>query len=288
MKTPFLPPTEQISSKINGNGDHASTTNFGNGKRILFTNSVAVSIAASLSLWMISGTVCFAESSVSVSTPRPNAKPADHIEAPTVPAPRTGGTAINRHKAILERATKGEIDLCFIGDSITEFWNDNDIWQMYYGHLKAANFGVGGDRTGNVLWRLQNGDLDERVQPKVFIVLIGINNMRLHDPEDIAKGITAIVTLLREKRPQAKVLLLGIFPRDFKPTPIRENVSRVNQLISKLDDGGMVRFLNFGDKFLNADGTISPDVFRDNVHLAPVGYKVWAENMNPLLLELLQ
>lgn len=262
---------------------HECRRNF---RAVLTTFSIT---AAAPFLWILFGTTSVAGQNTTSATQNVSAaKPAERIEEPTEPAPRYGGTAITRHNAILERAAKGNIDVCFIGDSITDFWKDNEVWQKYYGHLKAANFGVGGDRTGNVLWRLQNGDLPDSVQPKVFVLLIGINNMRVHSVEDIAEGITAIVNLLREKRPPAKVLLVGIFPRDFKPSPIREKVTQVNQLIAKLDDGKMVRFLDFGDKFLSPDGTISTNVFRDNVHPALGGYQIWAENMNPLLLEMLR
>src|SRR5262249_29604407 len=123
-----------------------------------------------------------------------------------------------RHEAMVKRAKEGNVDLLFVGDSITEGWGNNSVWQKNYVPLKAANIGIGGDTTENVLWRLENGAIDG-LSPKVAVLLIGTNNFGLegHQPDAVAKGVAACVQTLRKKLPSTKILLLAIFPRDEKP-----------------------------------------------------------------------
>ncbi len=198
-------------------------------------------------------------------------------------------TWTGKHEAFLKRAKEGKIDLLFVGDSITEGWGNNAIWQKTYGPLNAANFGIGGDTTENVLWRLENGEL-EGIAPKVAVVLIGTNNFGLegHTPDAVVKGVTAVVQTLRKKLPATKILLLAIFPRDEKPTAdIRKRIKTVNDQIVKLDDRKTVRFLDIGPKLSNPDGSLSKEVMPDFLHLSEKGYQIWADAMGPLLKELM-
>ena len=181
------------------------------------------------------------------------------------------------------------MDLLFLGDSITEGWGNNAVWQKNYGPLNAANFGIGGDTTENVLWRILNGEIDG-VSPKVAVLMIGTNNFGLegHQPPDVAKGITTIVQTLRKKLPATKILLLGIFPRDEKPnTDARKKIQKVNEQIAGLDDKKNVRFLDIGAKFTNADGSISKEIMPDFLHLSEKGYQIWADAIDPLLKQLM-
>jgi lysophospholipase L1-like esterase len=189
----------------------------------------------------------------------------------------------------MKRAKEGKIDLLFVGDSITEGWGNNAVWQKTYAPLNAANFGIGGDTTENVLWRLQNGEIDG-LAPKVAVLLIGTNNFGLegHAPDAVAKGVTTVVQTLRAKLPKTKVLLLAIFPRDEKPgTENRKRIQKVNEQIAKLDDRKNVRYLDIGAKLSNADGSLSKEVMPDFLHLSEKGYQIWAEAMAPLLKELM-
>jgi lysophospholipase L1-like esterase len=190
------------------------------------------------------------------------------------------------HRRFLEQARKGNVDLLFLGDSITQGWNDNDVWRRYYQPRRAANFGIGGDRTQHVLWRIQNGELDG-ISPKVVVLMIGTNNASSSTPDEIAAGIKAIVGELHRRLPQAKILLLGVFPRGERPTPIRERLKSVNEKIAVLDDGSQVRFLDISKTFLNPDGTISKAIMPDYLHLSRRGYRLWAEAMEPLLWSML-
>ncbi|HVE38270.1 MAG TPA: platelet-activating factor acetylhydrolase IB subunit [Planctomycetota bacterium] len=193
------------------------------------------------------------------------------------------------HESFLKRAKEGKIDLLFLGDSITEGWGNNAVWQKYYGPLHAANFGIGGDTTENVLWRIQNGEI-EGLSPKVVVLMIGTNNFGLqgHQPDDVAKGVTTIVQTLRKKLPTSKILLLAIFPRDEKPgTENRNRIKKVNDQIVALDDKKNVRFLDIGAKLANPDGTLSKEIMPDFLHLSEKGYQIWADAMDPLLKQLL-
>jgi lysophospholipase L1-like esterase len=193
-------------------------------------------------------------------------------------------------------AQKGNIDVLFLGDSITDAWGGEghnpksagkDIFAKEFEPLKAANFGIGGDRTQHVLWRLENGEL-EGIHPEVVMLMIGTNNAGTNTAEQIADGITAIVKEIHKRSPQTKILLLGIFPRGQKPNPLREKIKQVNAIVSKLDDGGnTVKYLDIGDKFLEPDGTISKEIMPDYLHLTPKGYQIWADAVKEPINELL-
>jgi beta-glucosidase len=210
----------------------------------------------------------------------------DPMHSATTPVPREGNW-MQMHKAINNRAKQGEIDLIFLGDSITQGWNNNDAWQKHYGNRRAANMGIGGDRTQHVLWRLDNGNV-EGLNPKAVVLMIGTNNSNGEDntAEEIADGIKAIVHKLREKLPNTKILLLGVFPRGEKPNPQRDKINQVNRLISDVRDPLFVQYLDIGNKFLSPDGTISKEVMPDFLHLSPKGYEIWAEAIEPKIAEL--
>ena len=208
---------------------------------------------------------------------------------------------VPRHKEFLAIAMKGGVEVVFLGDSITQGWGNNKTWQKYYTPMKAANFGIGGDQTGHVLWRITEGKELEGITPKVAVLMIGTNNG--HSAEQIAEGITLIVKTVHEKTPKTKVLLLGVFPRSAKPmvtvkkdgkemdvpNPARVKIAAINKIIAKLDDGGKtVKFLDIGEKFLQTDGTLSKEVMPDALHLSAKGYEIWAEAMNPTLEAMLK
>jgi len=217
-------------------------------------------------------------------------------ESTTKPVPRTGAW-MTRHEGFLKRAKQGHIDLLFLGDSITDGW-DNDtkakdgrgpieIWNRHYAPRNAANFGIGGDRTQHVLWRIENGEIDG-ISPKVAMLMIGTNNVRDNTSDEIAEGIETIVKTLRQKLPTTKILLLAVFPRGEKPNPMREKLTAVNERIAKLDDGQMIKYLDIGAKFLNEDGTISKEIMPDFLHLTREGYRIWADAVEPTLWSMLE
>jgi len=218
------------------------------------------------------------------------AAPAEEKKADN-PAAKPLNRDLPRHKQFLQIAQKGGVDVLFLGDSITHGWEGagKEAWKKHFEPLKAANFGIGGDQTGHVLWRLTEGKELEGIQPKVAVIMIGTNNTGGHKAEDIAGGIEAIVAELRKQRPQCKILLLGIFPRSAKATDaIRGKIKDVNARIAKLDDGKTVVYRDIGDKFLDAEGNLSKEIMPDLLHLSPKGYAIWAEAITPEVEKLLK
>jgi lysophospholipase L1-like esterase len=213
----------------------------------------------------------------------------------TTPAAREGGWK-KRHEQFVAMAKMGGIELLFLGDSITDLWGGEGhsnrsqgqaIFHQEFEPLKAANFGIGGDQTQHVLWRIQNGELDG-IQPKVVMLMIGTNNTARNTAEEIADGVTAIVKEIHKRSPTTKVLLLGIFPRGEKPNRLRDKIKQVNAIIARLDDGGKtVRYLDIGDKFLEPDGSISRKTMYDFLHLTEKGYQAWAEAVKGPIKELM-
>ncbi len=197
-----------------------------------------------------------------------------------------------RHKEKLQRIQQGNVDLLMIGDSITQGWENEGktVWQQYYADRNAVNLGYGGDRTENVLWRLQHGEVDG-INPKVAVLMIGTNNTghRLAQPQYTATGIKTVLQELRTRLPETRILLLGIFPREEKPdAEMRQINNRINDIIKTYADNQHIFYLNINDHFLADDGTLSRSVMPDLLHLNESSYATWAEAMEPTLVKLLQ
>ncbi len=207
----------------------------------------------------------------------------------TTPAVKPGANFLKQHEAINKRVAEGNVDLIFVGDSITARWagDGKGVWEKYYAKRNAANLGIGGDRTQHVLWRLEHGNIDG-IHPKLAVVMIGTNNSKDNTAEEIGDGIKAIVEKLEEKLPDTKILLLAIFPRAEKPdAPQRETNAKASKLASSLGDDKKVFYLDIGDKFLSADGTLSRDIMPDLLHPNAKGYEIWAEAIEPTVAKLM-
>ena len=181
------------------------------------------------------------------------------------------------------RSKKGGVDLVFDGDSITDFWmgKGKEVWNKNYAKLNAADYGISGDRTEHLLWRVDHGQADG-LHPKMIALMIGTNNLGANTEVQIAEGITAIVHEYRKRCPDAVILLQGIFPRGEQPTDSnRQKIKTINSMISKLNDGDKVIYMDFGDKFLEPDGTISKEIMPDGLHPAAKGYEIWADAIRP-------
>ncbi|RYX85942.1 hypothetical protein EON83_04080 [bacterium] len=216
------------------------------------------------------------------------------LDKPDVAAPKYDkdnniqATFQARHEAFLQRGKEGPIGVLFLGDSITQGWSKaKTVWQEHFGPYNPANFGIGGDRTQHVLWRIENGELDG-ITPKVVVLMIGTNNMG-NTAEDIIKGDKKIVEQIHLKLPNTKVMLLGIFPRETDAkNPRRAKIKEVNAELAKLDDGDKTRYLDIGDKFLEADGTLTKEIMPDYLHPDVKGYQIWADAIQPLLDEMMK
>jgi beta-glucosidase len=226
---------------------------------------------------------------VVITAAAPASGPDAKQNSAVTPVPREGNW-LKRHESFNERVKQGNVDLVFIGDSITQGWEGagKDVWKRQYGDRGAVNLGIGGDRTQHVLWRLENGNI-EGISPKVAVIMIGTNNSGDNSPEEIADGIEAIVGKLRTQLPRTRILLLGIFPRGSNPSDPRRQVNqKANEIVSKLADDEHVFYLDIGEEFLEDDGTLSREIMPDLLHLSPKGYEIWAKAIEPKLSELVQ
>lgn len=204
------------------------------------------------------------------------------------PVPRTGRW-MKRHEAMNKRVKQGNVDLVFIGDSITQGWEGRGkkVWKKYYGKRNTVNLGIGGDRTQHVIWRLDNGNLSG-ITPKAAVIMIGTNNSGNNSPEQIAEGVTLIVRQLQKKTPKTKILLLATFPRGANPADKRRQVNeKSNAIVMKLAADDNVSYLDIGKKFLSDDGSLSREIMPDLLHLSDRGYTIWAESIESTLVKLM-
>ena len=204
------------------------------------------------------------------------------------PVPRDANW-VKRHEGFVERAKKGDAEILFMGDSITDGWRKQQLWTDKYEPMKAVDFGIGGDKTEHVLWRMENGEC-EGIKPKVVVLMIGTNNTGRNSAPEIVEGITAIVQDFRKRLPGSKILLLAVFPRGEKatPNPGREKLAKVNAIIAKLEDDQHIFFMDIGGKFLQPDGTLPKDIMPDALHPNEAGYQIWADAITPKLTELMK
>ena len=160
------------------------------------------------------------------------------------------------------------------------------VWEKHYAQRNAANLGFGYDYLENTLWRLRHGELDG-AKAKVVVMHIGTNNAGKNTPEEIALGVGALLDEIRQRQPQAHIVLMGIFPRGPKLDAMRTKLDTTNKLLAQFAARGHVTFLDIGAKFLQPDGTITREVMGDFLHPTAKGYEIWAEAIEPLLVKLL-
>ena len=197
-----------------------------------------------------------------------------------------------RHEGFVEIAKAGNIDLLLHGDSITDWWVRGDankaMFEKYFGGIRTANFAIAGDTTQGVLWGLKNGE-GQGYQPKAVMLMIGTNNTGSNTPPEIAEGIGAIVLEMRKNFPNAKILLLAVFPRGNPGDAVRDRVAEINKIVSRLDDQKHVFYLDIGPKFLDERGVFLPEAFQtDNLHPQAKGYDIWGAAVQPILTQWLK
>jgi lysophospholipase L1-like esterase len=214
------------------------------------------------------------------------------------PSARTDPVSIAAHQRLLQKRMQGRIDVYFEGDSIVRRWGATDYpdllahWNENFHGWNAADFGWGADRTENILWRLQNGELDD-VNPKVIVLLAGTNNVGKEPADEstaaeIVRGVKAIVDACRAKAPDATIILTAIFPRNDNMAVV-PTILRINRELATLADGKRVRFLDINDRLADKDGKLVDGVMneRDQLHPTLKGYQMWADALKPILRELL-
>jgi lysophospholipase L1-like esterase len=214
------------------------------------------------------------------------------------PAPRTDRNSQIAHEQLLEKSRQGRIDVYFIGDSITRRWGTKDPqyremlenWTTNFFGWNAGDFGWGADLTQNILWRLENGELDG-VNPKVIVILAGINNVGMNPGgdskvEDITRGLKAILKVAQDKAPEAIIVLTGLFPRNDSMSVVPE-INKINDNLAKLADGKKIRYININDKLADKNGKLLPGMSRDRLHPTVKGYQIWADALKPIFTEIL-
>jgi lysophospholipase L1-like esterase len=261
---------------------------------------VTLRARARLAIFLLTcGAIAAAVSQPHAQAPAPGAPPAAESIGPAArAAPRTDQNSMAAHAQLLEKARAGGIDVYFIGDSITRRWGATDYpdllanWRQNFFGWHAANFGWGADRTQNILWRLEHGELDG-VNPKVIVIQAGTNNIGAQPGgaakvAEITRGLTAIVDICRQKAPGATVILTAIFPRNDNMAVMPE-IDQVNANLARLADGRNVRYLSVNDKLADKDGRLFAGMMngRDKLHPTLQGYQVWADHLKPILTDLL-
>jgi beta-glucosidase len=210
-----------------------------------------------------------------------------------VPEPRPGPW-LKQHDGYVALAAQGNVDLLFLGDSITALWDKTarPIWSRYYAPRKAANFGIGGDQTQNLLWRLEHGELDG-IKPKVVVLMIGTNNLAHQTEDQIFEGIKTVIDRVLIKLPESKILLLGLTPRGLNRDPHQlttapdPRINSLNARLAKLETTPNLRYLDLGPALLDANGQLVQTTQPDFLHLSRKAYQTWADTMEPILWEML-
>ncbi len=205
---------------------------------------------------------------------------------------------MKRHEEFVARAGEGGIEVLFLGDSITDYWRDRGraVWDRDFAPLHAANFGISGDRTQQVLWRITHGEL-EGIEPRVVVLMIGTNNTGpglgensltpANTTPEIVAGVRAIVRTIQRKLPATRVLLFGIFPRGETNDPLRKQIAEINAGIARLADGQKVFFRDISADLLGADGSLSKEIMPDLLHPNQQGYEIWSRTLRSSLAQLL-
>lgn len=228
----------------------------------------------------------------------PTTRPSPSRWSAAFPSPRQDPNSKAAHEQLVAKAKQGGIDVYFTGDSIVRRWGCTDPqwasllqnWNQNFFGWNAGNFGWGADGLQNVLWRLQNGEL-EGVNPKVIVVLAGTNNVGNKPGNeakvaDILDGFKAVVDTCHQLAPNAKIILTGIFPRNDSMDVLPE-IASINNKLATLADQKSIYYVNVNDKLADENGKLHEGMTFDNLHLTPKGYQIWADALKPILTDLL-
>lgn len=202
--------------------------------------------------------------------------------------PAANPTWMARHEGFVAAAQRGT-NVVFLGDSITDRWQQagSAVWRAAFAPMGASNFGISGDGVGQVLWRVQHGEIAPSA-PRVVVLLIGTNDLSRHTPAEVAAGVGAITQTIHEQSPGTKVLLTGLLPRgDAADSPYRPAIAEVNRLFAGMADGQTVQFVDPSAAFVNGDGSLRRDLLPDTLHPNAAGYRILAGSLSPDLHALL-
>jgi lysophospholipase L1-like esterase len=214
---------------------------------------------------------------------------------PAVAPEARPGPWLKQHEGYVAIAARGNIDLLFLGDSITALWDKTapGVWSRHYAPRRAANFGIGGDRTQNLLWRIDHGELDG-LKPKVVVLMVGTNNVPLLTEDQVFDGIKAVIDRIQLKLPESKILLLGLTPRGLNRDPKQlttapdPRIHLLNVRLAALESAPKIRYLDIGPALLDNSGQLTQAMQPDFLHLSRKAYQTWADAMEPLLWEMME
>ena len=250
----------------------------------------------------LAATLALSFAVATAQTPAPSAKGPKPDASAAIEKKDADGRFRKMHESFLERGKAGPIGVLFLGDSITQGWTKAPhVWEHYFAKWQPANFGIGGDQTQHVIWRIENGELNG-IAPKVVVLMLGTNNTTTHSAAEIAAADKKIVEMIRAKIPGTKVLVLAVFPRGARKdkegkiteaaiadaAKRMEIINAVNAELAKLDNGNTVRFLDINSVFVGQDGKIPFAVMPDQLHPNAAGYQLWTEAMLPTLTAMLK
>jgi beta-glucosidase len=207
--------------------------------------------------------------------------------APWVAEPRPWGTDrwMAHHAFDLVRARVGSVDVLFLGDSITQYFliHALDEWMDLTVPLgDVVNFGLEGDRTEWLLWRIEDGEV-ATTEARVVVLMIGTNNLESATPAAIAHGIDANIDAIHALLPQATIVLNALLPRGTPDDPLRAKAAEVNGLIAPFARRPKVRWVNAWARFLDRDGRIPASLMADGLHPTAAGYHLWAKALRPVI-----
>jgi len=229
---------------------------------------------------------------LTLTTPSPSlAQSSPHVLYNENPADAERWFAL--HRSYVDRARQGHLPLLFLGDSLTYGWlvDGLETWRSSFAPMGAEDFGIGGDRTDDVLWRIAHGELDG-IEPKLVVLSIGTNDLGVgRSIAESVRGIAACIRAIRAKLPKTTIVVSGILPRGQggRNAPMRRTVAEVNRRVAKLDDTKRVRYIDSGAAFLEPDGSVNPELYRpDLLHLSSAGYRTWSEVLRPKVVALLR
>ncbi len=191
---------------------------------------------------------------------------------------------VRRHKKTLAEAKRGAYDVMLLGDSITQGWEFNKkIWDKHFPNQRVLNAGIASDRVEHVLWRVKHGLLD-KARPKVVVLMAGVNNLAISNPDAIADGLRQIIAEIQTRSPKTRIIVQGIFPSGREATDHRRaKVRLANLRIARLADGERIEYFDIGDRLVGADGWISKKIMFDYLHLTRSGYEIWADALEQKL-----
>nr|XP_002130784.1 platelet-activating factor acetylhydrolase IB subunit beta-like [Ciona intestinalis] len=197
-----------------------------------------------------------------------------NVNSAVVPAPvidmQGDGRWNSQHRIFCEQGQNKDVDILVLGDSMCRLMYNSSAWSNLKPY-RCLNFGIGGDKTQNILWRLQNGELDS-VTARYVVIWCGTNNVD-NSASEIAEGVNAVINYVRQKL-NCFVLMLGIAPRGERPNPLRSKMEEANSIIKRnIQDMSKVSYLDVGNQFLGENGILSNLDFYDFLHPTPMCYE---------------